>query len=262
MSDPVYLYGFVPATAPTPPDTLRGVAERPLELLDAPTFRMVVSRVPAEDYAGERLESNAGELPWLAKQGVAHERVVAWFVDHAQILPVRLLTLYSTERALRDMVDEREARIVRELERFRGMREWDLKVTYDEEQLEHAIGSLAPEIGALDAEIAAAPPGRRYLLERKRATAARAAVGRTARHSASAALDALGELAADVRVLEPPRTVEGGLHALAAALLVRTENEAALRVRAQERATELGPSGIELRLSGPWAPYRFLEDPQ
>ena len=92
MSDFLYLYGFVPPATPAPTD-LTGIAGSPIELLSSGDVKAVVGRVPAQDYAPDRIEDRLQDLKWVAEQGVAHERVVAWFVDHAQILPAPLFTM-------------------------------------------------------------------------------------------------------------------------------------------------------------------------
>ena len=99
MSDFVYLYGFVPPDAPAAQD-VTGIADSSVELIDAGDVRGVVSRVPGDAYAPERVEAQLKDLQWVAAQGIAHERVVAWFVDNSQILPVPLFTMYSSLAAL------------------------------------------------------------------------------------------------------------------------------------------------------------------
>ena len=110
MADYLYLYGFVPTDAPKP-DQLSGIANAPVQLLANGGIAAVISHVPADDYAPERIEQRLQDLKWVAEQGVAHERVVAWFVDHAQILPAPLFTMYSSADALRAAAAQRSAEL-------------------------------------------------------------------------------------------------------------------------------------------------------
>ncbi len=254
----VYLYGFVPSGTP-PPEELRGVADREVEVLELGPFAAAVSQVPAADYAPDSLEANLRDLDWVAEQGLRHERVVTWFVDRAWILPARLLTLHSSGRSLRAEVAAHAPRLERQLRRLRGCREWDLKVSYDEDRLRPHLPELSRELADLEERIGASAPGTRYLLERRRAgIVAREALA-AARQLAAELLEASTAFALDLKRMEPPREVEELPVVLNAALLVRAEAEAGLRLGVESRAAELEELGVRVALSGPWAPYRFLE---
>lgn len=259
MSDLLYLYGFVPEDAPPPPEGLTGIAAREVETLPLDGFGALVSRVPAADYAPAVVEASMRDLTWVGDQGALHERVVTWYVDHGHIVPVRLLTLYSGEEALRREAAAQASGVRERLEATRGLREWDLKVAYQATVLREHLGSLSDEVAALDRELAAADPGRRYLLERKRDRRVKEETGRTARRLAREALDAARDHAVDVREIQPPRAAAEIPVVLAAALLVRREEEDRLRKALGERSRDLAEVGMKLELTGPWAPYRFLE---
>jgi hypothetical protein len=258
VSDLLYLYGFVPADSPSPPP-LAGIADRPVELLAVAGACAVISRVPADEYAAERIEDRLQQLDWVAAQGLAHEQVVAWFVDHADIAPAPLFTLYSGEDALAAEAGASADRIAAQLERCRGRREWNLKVTCDTATLHAGIGAASEPLRELDAEIAAAAPGRQFLLSRKRADLVRDEMRRIVLERADALLDLLAEDAEDTRRLPLPKGGESAV-VLHAAVLVAIGRTEALRRRFAEEAARLEPLGIAATLSGPWAPYRFLGD--
>src|SRR5690606_2505134 len=91
VSDIVYLYGFVPADTDTGgvPD---GIDGRPVEPVPAGGAVALVTKLAADTYAAGVLESRLEDLDWVAARGLAHERVVAWCVDHADIVPAPLFT--------------------------------------------------------------------------------------------------------------------------------------------------------------------------
>jgi hypothetical protein len=256
----VYLYGFAPADAALPGHGLEGVAGGAVELLPMDGFQIVASSVPAEEFAPEVLEARLQDLAWVARHGVAHERVVAWFVDHARILPVRLFTLYTSRDALQAEAAARAADLIEALRHFDGVREWDLKVGYDAERLTDHLGELSEEVAALDAELAAASPGRRYLLERKRQDLVRVEVGRAARQAAEALLEEAAHHARAVQRLGLPRGEVELPVVLSAALLVERASEEELRRLMAGRVAALQPLGVHASFSGPWAPYRFLAE--
>jgi hypothetical protein len=256
VSDFVYLYGFVPPDSPAPHD-LAGVAGGNVRLISSGEVNAVVGNVPAKDYAPERVEARLQDLQWVAEQGVAHERVVAWFVDHGQILPAPLFTMYSSEAALRQGVADRIGDVHRELQRLRGFREWDVKIFFDEDAMQNSAAKLSDKVAQLDEEIAAASTGRSYLLQKKRADLLKSEVRQAAHRRATAALDAVKAHTAEARTLPLPRTDDVLPVVLHAALLVRTEAEPQVIAALEKQTAELKTVGMDLSFSGPWAPYRF-----
>ena len=260
MSDLVYLYGFVPGDTAAPGDDLRGIDDAAVELMDAGGVRAVVSHLPAAEYSAGILERRLEDLAWVGAQGLAHERVVLWFVDHGDIVPARLFSLYAGTASMRGALAQRADAIAATIRAFSGLREWNLKVAYDAEELARHGGEVSDELRALDAEIAAASPGKRYLLARKRADVLKREVTRSARRIAHELLDALAAHAEQHRTLPLAAVDDGGTVVLSAALLVHRDHEAALRSVAEERTAELTKLGMIVSFSGPWAPYRFIEE--
>jgi hypothetical protein len=256
VNDFVYLYGFVPPDTPEPND-LTGVAGSIVRLISSGEVHAVVGNVPAQDYAPERIEARLQDLQWVAEQGVAHERVVAWFVDHGQILPAPLFTMYSSEAAMHKAVADRLADVHGELKRLRGFREWDVKIFFDEDAMQESAARLSDKVAQLDAEIAGASAGKGYLLQKKRADLLKSEVREAAHRKATAALDAVKQHVAETRTLPLPRTDDMLPVVLHAALLVRTDNESHVIAALQQQTAELKAVGMDLSFSGPWAPYRF-----
>jgi hypothetical protein len=253
----VYLYGFAPGDVRLPETGLLGVGDTVVELAPANGFSAVVSRVPETEYGDAALERNAASVEWMAEQGLRHEQVIAWFVDHATILPSRLLTLFSSPEALAATAERDGERIRQALERFGGLREWDLKVSYDPVRLEPHLGEISDEIRRLDREIEEATPGRAFLLRKKRQDLTRVEARAAASRLARELLTALEAHARDVARLTPPGDQAPVI--LNAALLVPAGQEEALLALARPEAERLEALGITARLTGPWAPYRFIE---
>lgn len=250
----VYLYGFVPEQARLPRGGLLGVGDVPVEILPFEGVAAAIGRPDPDHYSAGPLESRASDMTWMAEQGLRHEQVVAWFVDHSTILPSPLLTLFSSEAALREAVRERPG-IRADLERFAGTREWDLKVAWDPAVLAGHLGEVSEDIAAVDRDIAGAGPGKRFLLERKRSDLARTEGRVVARRLATELLDDLRADAQDSVVLPPPP--DGSPVVLSAALLLPAAAEADVVARAAAARDRLVGIGIAVTFTGPWAPYRF-----
>jgi hypothetical protein len=261
VSDVFYLYGFVPADAPAPPPALTGVGEESVALLDLGPLCAVIARLPGDGFGAGAVESRLNDLAWVGQQGLAHERVVLWFVDHSRILPARLLSLHSGEAALRASLANSLATLAARLETLGERREWNLKVSYDSERMARHGAEVSAAVRDLDADIEAAPPGRRYLLQRKRTDLLKDEVGRAARRIADELLDSLRAHADDVRTL-PLASAEAasGAVVLNAALLVDRARDTGLKAAAEAAAPRLEALGVHVSFSGPWAAYRFVEE--
>jgi hypothetical protein len=256
-SDFVYLYGFVPAEAEAPTN-INGVAGSAVTLIATNGLKAAISYVPAAEYAPDRIEARLQDLQWVAEQGVEHERIVAWFVDNTQILPAPLFTMYSSVDALRAATVLRDAELSEEMQRLRGLREWDLKISFDEAVLQQHGAEISEKLAQLDQEIATAPAGKGYLLQKKRADLLKNEVRQAAHRRAVEVLTSTQGMTAEARTLPLPRTGENLPVVLHAALLVRNENESQLVKALEAEAHKLRAIGMELSFSGPWAPYRFM----
>lgn len=254
----MYLYGFVPEDAPMPPGGLLGIADTEVERIDGPGFGALVSRVESDEYAPDALEKNCADVEWMAEQGLTHEQVVAWFVDHAWILPSRLLTLFSGDDSVRAMMERESDRIRSEIQRLDGLREWDLRVGHDPKLLLQHLGEISREVGRLDREIETASPGKRFLLEKKRKDLARTEGRDAASRLGQDLLDSLRPFAREVLTIDPP--ADATPSNLNVALLVDAEGEVSLSDGVAAARARLEPLGLTLALTGPWAPYRFMHD--
>jgi hypothetical protein len=257
MSDIIYVYGFVP-DATQLPHALTGVNGATVEVARAAGLHAVVSHMPAAEFAPDIIDAQIGNLDWVGARGLEHERVVAWFVDHAEILPAALFTLFSSLDALEAHGIERAHAVHEALARLHGQREWDLKVTWDRNTLASHAADVMESVKAIDAEIAQAAAGRRFLLEKKRADLVKNELSAAARTRARDMLVQIAAYAADVVALPLPRSADLPV-VLNAALLVKRSSEGALAEAAGREAAALQQIGIHARLTGPWAPYRFME---
>ena len=260
MSDLLYVYGFVPAEMDETAIDVTGIGGAAVGLVhtdDGP--HAVVSRLDPGEYSAEIIDARMNDLAWVADQGVAHERVVSWFIDRGDILPAPLFTLYSSDAAVRGVIAAQRERLEREMSRLRGLREWDLKISFDRELLARHVGRYIEAIAEIDRELETAPEGKRYLLARRREEMLRGQLGTTARSLALEAFEDAREFARDAVVLPLPDPGAGLPVALNAALLVAAESEPAILERIAHARRTFGQAGLTIEFSGPWAPYRFIE---
>jgi hypothetical protein len=257
----VYLYGIVPADADAPPPELVGVEGAAVRLLRLAGIAGVVSDVPADSYADEALDSRLEDLAWVGERGLAHERVLDWFADRGAVLPSALLSLHRDDERLRARLEEDEARLASQVEALRGRREWGVKLWRHDALLAERLAGLSPALQALDAEMETAPPGRAFLLGKKRDTLRTEELKRLSVRVVHAVFDSLRERAErSTQVPLPPAPARGERAlVLHAAFLVTEEGFAAFQRRLGELAGEFQPFGFEFEFTGPWPPYHFAQ---
>lgn len=259
MSDEVlYVYGFVPSdvdAADVPPG-LDGTA---VTAVREGGVAALVSRLPAAAYARAEIEPRLGDVAWLGPRAVAHDAVVTWAGERGAVIPLAMFTFYSNADALSAMLRERSEDLAAVLARLGPAQEYAVRVFRVEPDLARHLGALSPQIAQLEAQAQAAPPGQRYLLERKIESARRAEAQRVAGAVAREAFDALAVYALEA-VTEPPPRQEGthGAAVLNAFFLVRRDALDPFRAALTALADKYDARGFRFEFTGPWPPYHFV----
>jgi hypothetical protein len=255
----LYLYGVAPAEAPDPPASLRGIEDGEVRLVREAGLAAVVGGVPTDAYADEALDARLGDLAWVGERGFAHERVLEWFADRGPVIPLSLFSLHRDEARLRVRLAADAPRLRERLERLRGRREWGIKLWRLDERIDEHLDELSPSLHALSTQIEEAPPGRRYLLLKKRDAMRAEELRAISRRLAHQLLERLEAAAERAHVVPLAGGSPGAARALAlhAAFLVPEEGFAGFQRAVGEAAHELGAVGFEVEFTGPWPPYHF-----
>lgn len=257
----MYLYGVVPAAAPNPPESLLGIDGHPVRLVPAGKLAGVVSTVTAIAYREDALDARLSDVGWVGQRGMEHERVLTWFVDRTTVVPSAPFSLHATDERVRERLAGQAAQLERTLERLAGHQEMGIRIWRDEARFAEHLDRRSAALVELQRAIAAATPGRRYLLQKKldalRAEERERASGEFVRQAGRE----LGAAAADARVLAIP-PVEGRPRnrtlVLYAAYLVPTTDGGAFNEAVQRLAAEHREAGLEWEYTGPWPPYHFV----
>lgn len=255
----IYLYGIVPADAAEPPPELHGLDGTPVRLLREGSVAAPISELPAELYGDEALDERLADLAWMGERGVAHEQVLDWFLERGPIVPLSLFSLHRDEERARARLREEAERILPLLERLRGRREWRVKLWRRDEKVGEHLDELSPTLRALSAEIDTSPPGRKYLLLKKRDAARTDELRRVADRVAQVVYEALRQSADAGTVVPTPRGAPQSGHVLTldSAWLVPEAGFEGFQRRLGELAGEFQPNGFEFEFTGPWPPYHF-----
>ncbi len=257
-----YLYAVVPGDAPEPPASLAGVDGAPVRLLRDGGLAAAVSEVAAGEYREEALDARLADMAWVGARGAAHETVLLWLAERGPVLPLTLFSLHAGPERVRALLAAEAERFRRGLERVAGRREWGVRLWRVDARVAEHLDALSPRLRELAAEIAAASPGRQFLL-RKKAHGLRAEELRTVgADAARQAYAALAPLAAEARAL--PLAGRGGTEVRAlvmdAAFLVDEDAFPAFQRGVTEAVRRWGGAGFEAEFTGPWPPYHFAAD--
>jgi len=254
MSRLRYVYGIARAgdAARIASAGLSGIDEGAVGCVVEGALLAAASDVDEGQYGEATLNENVRNLEWLAARAAQHQAVNGHLLELlGTVLPVSFGAIYRDDERVREMLREDAADRGAQLAALAGRAEWIVTVARD---------SDAPvddaDVRALDAEIAASPPGRAFLLDKQRGTTLSRTAQRRDNEAAAAALSGL-ESVAERMYREPVATGGTDTVALRASILVARDREGALVNAIRDLERELAERGYRVRASGPWPAYRF-----
>jgi hypothetical protein len=256
----VYLYAIAPPDVGDPPDDLAGVEDAPVRVIRAAGVAAAVSDAPEALYADDPLNTRLQDLAWVGERGIAHERVLDWFAERGPVIPLSLFSLHRDESRVRDRLESESQRLIPQLERLRGRREWGIRLWRGETAADH-LEQISPAVADLTRIIDAASPGKRYLLNKKRDELRAEELRSASRRLAQRVFGSLGEVADRSASVPIPAAQREGSRVLLlnAAFLVADSGYADFQRRVGEVAREVGEIGFEVQFTGPWPPYHFVD---
>jgi len=250
-----YVYGIVPAASAEPLESaaLHGIDGGAVRAIVAGPFAAAYSEVDDQTYGEDGLNERVRDLDWLTPRAAAHQAVNARLLDVAGVvLPLSFGALYRDDDGVRDMLREDVPARNERLRQLAGRGEWVFTLMRDEEDERDGDGAL----DALDRQIASSPPGKGYLLTKRRTAVAKEA---TAKADADAADRAMTHLvrAGERTYREPVVNGGGDVVVLRVSLLAPKTKAGAVDGAIAAITAELEPRGYRVRVTGPWPAYRF-----
>jgi hypothetical protein len=108
---------------------LEGVGEAPVRTLGHRDLTAVVSTVDLEEFGETALRQNLESLAWVEKTARRHDEIVRRAAAITTALaPFRLVTIYRSDEAARDRIEELYDDLVQALDRIDRRSEWSVKV--------------------------------------------------------------------------------------------------------------------------------------
>ncbi|MGI8619350.1 MAG: GvpL/GvpF family gas vesicle protein [Gemmatimonadaceae bacterium] len=254
-----YVYGIVPAGASiagAPP----GLDERPVRKVIEGEHAALVSSLHAGDYAADAIDQRATDMDWLGPRAQAHDSVITWANDPGPAVPLPMWTLFTSEEGVCGMLAARAPELHETMRRIAGADEYSLRVFAKAAEVRASLESLAPEIGEAQRALASAPPGQRYLLERKLEAQKKELLRSAAENAATRIYEDVRAVAAGSVLESLPRAsaVAEAQAVLNAVFLVRRDGFEDFRIRVSEVVAAHKDRGFHFEFTGPWPAYHFV----
>ncbi len=255
-----YVYGIVPRALDiraAPP----GIDGEPVTVVGAGAVAALVSELPPDTYDPQRLESLVADVAWLAPRAIAHDTVASWASEHGGSIPFPMWVLFRDTASVRNHLEPRSAEYAEVIDRVALGREYAVRVFGLDDQLGPRLTELSPAVARLEAEIAQATPGQRYLLERKLAGLRSAELREATAKIATTIHSELTHVSAGNFQGTLPRREDGANAAaiLNGAYLVRRDAFEPFQARLTDLMRRFTPLGFRFEFTGPWPPYHFVQ---
>ncbi len=232
---------------------------QPLFAIEGGGLVAAVSRVPSAVFGEEPLNELVRDLPRLTPYVLRHEEAIrALFAAAPAVVPMSFGAVYREEAGVADLLRSEAKRLSALLDALRGKQEWGVKVFAEADPATAAAQASSAALRAIDEEMKAAAPGRAYLLQRKRDEVLAGEVRSFVAEALESVIDELVPESADARLDDVPSGQQGTAElVLKAAFLVDQDRVAGFEQIAAGLIERLGPIGLAMEVSGPWAPYSF-----
>ncbi|MCM2579962.1 GvpL/GvpF family gas vesicle protein [Streptomyces meridianus] len=233
----------------------------PVRSLRVGALEAVVQDVPEAEFSEEALSERLADPVQLERCVRSHHAVVSAVAEHTAVVPLPLATLYRGDERARAALEENEHRFMTALARISGRSEWGVKVYA--RPGDRAGAPAQPETAPVSSSGAGRPGAGRAYLDRVRGRQrAREDRDRSAFQAAELVEARLREVAVAARRLRPhhtERTGDRGVQVLNATCLVPDSRCRELDLLVTELRGDPALRGVEIELSGPWAPYSFVQ---
>ncbi|ETK35508.1 GvpL/GvpF family gas vesicle protein [Microbispora sp. ATCC PTA-5024] len=228
---------------------LHGVLGGPVRPIRHAGLVAHVGEVPLDQFGEGPLRRLLEDLDWVEGVARAHHHVVEALAAAGPVAPVRLVTVYTGEDQVRDLLDRRRDDFADLLARVAGRHEWGVKAYVTRAAPPAPTAEPAPGRGSTS-------PGTAYLQRRKASLRSREDVWRAAAERAERLHAALGEIAVAGRrhrPQDPQLSGRNDVMVLNGAYLVDPDRDGEFAAALDAFRGE----GMDVELTGPWAPYSF-----
>jgi hypothetical protein len=215
---------------------------------------LVVSDVPLNRYGENAINRKLSDIDWVSRAAVAHEKVVESFIGVTALLPMKLFTIFTSDKRALDHVRRDRPHIDALAKKVANHHEWGVRVM---------LGPTArpKERRTVTQKARESSSGLNYLARKK---AQRDTAAELATHASETVASVYERLAARSglarRRAASELPIQGGPLLLDAAFLVAKSHSKTFRSLVARESRSLSRHGYGVTLTGPWPPYSFIQD--
>jgi hypothetical protein len=260
MTPLLYVYAILPSAAPAAASLelgeLNGINGSPVTGVEVSGLVAAVSEVPATEFETEPLNALVRSMDWLGPRAALHQEVNArLFAQTDALIPLAFGAIYRDRSGIAAMLAGEHDALLASLHRVSQRAEWVLSLQRNADQALAALESRSVALRGLRDRIADGAPGRAYLLARQVGALQRREI-QAQDGQAVAALNTVLTHAEGAIAEQLEGESDSDLLARLS-LLVRRQDEPAWLAAVEAYQENWQPAGYDLRLTGPWPPYRF-----
>jgi gas vesicle protein GvpL/GvpF len=211
----------------------------------------VISEVPRADFDESALREHLADMAWVESVARAHQGVLDQLCSRTTVIPMRMCTVYHSDRGVQEMLRREATTLLNTLEYLDGRREWGVQAFFSRSRA--AESTRAPADGP--------STGTAYLEQRREQRELDDRLDELVEESVQEIHGLLAELAVDSTLNAPQRREASGRSedmVLNGVYLVEKENEDTFSEQVRGLGSTYAERGLELDLTGPWPPYNFL----
>jgi hypothetical protein len=215
----------------------------------------VYTCVNDEEFSQESIDRRAGDLEWLGAIGYRHQDVVSDLMKRTAIVPLRAFTLFSSDGALRAYLRENAGVLTKALERLDGKQEWTMRIEFDPATWSESLATRVESLRNLHSEIAAAPPGKAFLLRKKLEDEKKRGSKEAEQQLVAEIEQTILEKLRCETVAETRERRDGAFPQIN--VLINRDEESILQELQAQLLDRYASEGVAIGLTGPWPPYSF-----
>lgn len=253
MTSVLYVYAVTRDAAT--PETEGVDGTKRFGVATAGEIHAVFTAVDGDEFSQDVIDRRAGDLEWLGAIGYRHQAVMSDLMKQTSIVPLRAFTLFSSEEAVRSYLTDQRELLSKTLDRLDGKQEWTLRIELEPAKWSAALTGRVASLRDLQKDIAAAPPGKAFLLRKKLDDEKKRASHRAEDELVGEIEHAvIGKLSCET-IAESRQRRDGAFPQIN--VLLNRDEEAILQELRDDLAARYEHEGVTLALSGPWPPYTF-----
>ena len=234
----------------------------PLFAIEAVGLAAAVSEVPADAFDERALDRVMKDIELVGALAVRHSAAIhELFLAGPAVVPLSLGAVYRGREGVEELLRRSAPLFGQLLDRFQDREEWGLKAFGDRAKLEDAAVAESSRLRRLAEEVERSTPGKGFFLRRHQARARDEEAQGFVQRTMTEAFRELATVCAEALVDDIPEVAaaEDLTLLFKAAFLVDRSGVDVFRETANDVQHRLARSGIDVQVSGPWAPYSFAK---